>query len=248
MLKHRMHKTIIKEHTRGRADHGWLQSSHSFSFASYSNQQRMGFGALRVLNDDFIAGGSGFGAHPHNDMEIISIPLEGSLKHKDSLGSEHLISSGDIQIMSAGSGVVHSEYNGSASRPANFLQVWIKPSAKGLPPKYAQKNFKTNLFQNEIKLIVSPDGRHDSLPINQNAFLSLLDLEPNKTQSYSFFSELSGMYLFVISGKIQIDSAELYSRDAIEITECSNFEIVALEHSEALLIEVPLDRKGRTHE
>jgi len=165
--------------TRGHAAHGWLNSHHTFSFGEYVHPGRMSFGALRVINDDFVQGGGGFGTHPHKDMEIISIPLSGSLKHQDSQGNKHLISKGEIQVMSAGTGISHSEQNASTTEDVNFLQIWVLPKQKGLTPRYDQKRF--DLKKNELNLIVSPDSRMNTLKINQDSFFSMTELDKGKS-------------------------------------------------------------------
>jgi quercetin 2,3-dioxygenase len=179
-----MNTILHKADSRGKAYHGWLESNFSFSFANYYNPKRMGFGALRVINDDIIAPSMGFGTHPHRDMEIISVPIYGSLRHKDTLGNEYAIKKGEIQTMSAGYGIYHSEYNNSDKEDANFLQIWVLPKKLGIQPTYSQKQFEENQRKNKFQLIVSPDGRENSASINQDAFFSLSQLEKGKTLEY----------------------------------------------------------------
>lgn len=164
---------VHKAGSRGFADHGWLKSNHTFSFANYYNPERIRFGTLRVLNDDIIEGGSGFGEHPHDNMEIISIPVYGALEHKDSMGNKKVIHDNEVQVMSAGRGVYHSEYNHSKSDDANFLQVWIFPKEKDIDPGYAQREFNENDLKNNLRLLVSPDKNTDTLWINQDAYISM---------------------------------------------------------------------------
>jgi redox-sensitive bicupin YhaK (pirin superfamily) len=165
-----METVLHKSNTRGVADHGWLNSYHSFSFANYYNPERMGFGALRVINDDTVAPSMGFGTHPHRDMEIISIPLSGELKHKDTIGNDFVIKPGEVQTMSAGTGIMHSEYNNSEKDDVNFLQIWVMPKQNGIAPAYSQKDFNSEERENAFQLVVSPDGRNNSATINQDAF------------------------------------------------------------------------------
>lgn len=235
-----MEKIIYKANTRGTANFGWLRANYSFSFANYYNPERIHFGMLRVLNDDEIDGGMGFSPHPHKDMEIITIPLEGKLAHKDSTGGEGLIEAGEIQVMSAGTGVTHSEYNGSPKDLLKLFQIWIFPNQHHLAPRYDQKKFEESGRQNQFQLVVSNDGRKDSLMINQNAFISLGNFERGKNISYSNFSSGNAMFIMVIDGKIKIDDETLSKRDAIGITEIDSIEIAIEENSQLLIIEVPL--------
>ena len=226
--------------SRGLADHGWLKSRHTFSFADYYNPQRMGFGALRVINDDSVAPGMGFGSHPHRDMEIISIPLEGSLKHQDSEGNAAIIKKGEVQIMSAGTGIVHSEYNASSSEPVKFLQIWVLPEKRNIKPRYGQKDFSQTDKLNKVVTVVSPDGRDGSLVINQNAFFSLSEIESEKAITYEKQSEGNGVYIFVLSGKVEIEGNILNARDGLGLKEFSSLNMVAKNNAEVLLMEVPV--------
>lgn len=226
--------------SRGVADHGWLKSHHTFSFADYYNPQRMGFGALRVINDDSVSPGKGFGSHPHRDMEIISIPLEGSLKHMDSEGNATTIQKGEVQIMSAGTGIVHSEYNASDSAPVKFLQIWVLPEKKGIKPRYGQKNFSDIDKLNKFITVVSPDGRDGSLFINQKAFFSLGEIESERVVTYEKKSDGNGLYVFILSGKVEIDGKEFGARDGIGIEEFTTITIHSQSHAEILLMEVPV--------
>lgn len=234
-------KTIFHSSgSRGGADHGWLKAKHSFSFASYFNPAKVHFGALRVLNDDIVMPSMGFGTHPHDNMEIITIPLKGAVKHKDSTGTEGIIHAGDVQIMSAGSGIFHSEHNASSHEILNLLQIWIFPKVENIQPRYAQKTFDKNERINKIQTVVSPEKNAESLWINQDAFLSISYVEAGKKVSYQNFMKENGIYLFVISGKVKLDGRELSERDAIGISEIANFDVEAIENSELLFIEVPM--------
>lgn len=226
--------------TRGLANHGWLKSRHTFSFAEYYNPERMGFGALRVINDDSVDPGMGFGTHPHRDMEIISIPLEGALQHKDSEGNSSVIKKGEVQIMSAGTGIAHSEYNASRSEAVKFLQIWVLPKKLGIKPRYEQKAFTHEERKNKISTVVSPDGRNGSVTINQNAFFSLTDLEGGKEVTYERQLGSNGVYVFVISGEIEIDGKTFGTRDGVGIQEFDSLKITATKDSEVLLMEVPV--------
>ena len=201
--------------SRGHADHGWLKSHHTFSFANYYNPERMNFGVLRVLNDDWIAKSNGFGMHPHKDMEIISIPLHGTLKHQDSMGTNGLIEKGEIQVMSAGTGVFHSEENPQTDNHVELLQIWVMPKKLGITPSYGQRKFDFPL--NTQTLFVSPDGREGSLAINQDAFFSIQNLDANQSANYTGKINTNGVYIFVIEGKVQINETTLNRRDALGI-------------------------------
>lgn len=226
--------------SRGLANHGWLKSRHTFSFADYYNPERMGFGALRVINDDSVDAGMGFGTHPHRDMEIISIPLEGSLKHKDSQGNSTVIKKGEVQIMSAGTGIAHSEMNGSDSEAVKFLQIWVLPKKLGVEPRYEQKFFPHEGRKNKFATVVSPDGRDNSITINQNAFFSLIDLDQGKDAIYEKKSAGNGVYIFILKGNVSVDGREFGARDGIGITEFEKTILKATSDSEILLMEVPV--------
>ena len=198
-----MAKEILhKANTRGHADHGWLNSYHSFSFANYYNPERMHFGALRVLNDDTVAAGKGFGKHPHDNMEIISIPLEGDLEHTDSMGNKTIIRKGDVQAMSAGTGVAHSEYNANADKEVKFLQIWIYPDSKNIKPQYSQVSLQTADRKNKLQQIVSPRSNgNEGVTVQQEAWFSLGDLEQGKQLSYDIKRKGNGVYVFVLKGE-----------------------------------------------
>lgn len=233
-----MKVSVIKSEDRGAANHGWLKSHHSFSFANYYNPRAINFGALRVLNDDIVAPGEGFGTHPHKDMEIISIPLSGVLEHKDSEGNSGQISAGQVQYMSAGTGIKHSEYNGSNTEEVNFLQLWIIPHTKGLTPLYQQLDYQASDLKNTFHTIVSPDGSNNSISIRQNAWLHLSSLDKNATLNYHFKGKNTGLYLFVLKGQLNVTGNTLNTRDAISIIDDKPVEITALNNTEFLSIEV----------
>jgi hypothetical protein len=235
-----MMKIIHRAQSRGIAEHGWLHSNHTFSFANYYNPERMGFGKLRVLNDDIIEASAGFGTHPHNNMEIISVPIFGELRHTDSMGNSYVIRENEVQVMSAGTGIAHSEYNNSASSPANFLQIWILPKQLNIEPRYEQKQFSREQRHNRFLTVVAPDKENESLWINQDAWLSLADLESDLSCDYRLHDNANGLYIFLISGRVKIDNEILEKRDAIGITESGNISIRALQSSQLLAIEVPV--------
>jgi redox-sensitive bicupin YhaK (pirin superfamily) len=234
-------KTIVypaKE--RGHVNLGWLDSFHSFSFGQYYDARKVHFGALRVLNDDSVAGGGGFGTHPHDNMEIVTIPLEGNLAHKDSTGNEGIIRKGDIQIMSAGTGIRHSEYNASSSEPAKFLQIWVIPKRKDIQPVYGQKSYDLTDRKNKWQVVVSPDSADLGLNINQDARFSLSDLEEGRSIPYQMKWKNAGLYLFVIEGEIKIGGQSLNKRDALGISETENVVIETGKNSQVLAIEIPM--------
>lgn len=236
-----MKKIIHRSESRGVAEHGWLHSKHTFSFAGYYNPERMGFGKLRVLNDDIIEAGTGFGTHSHSNMEIVSVPITGELRHDDSMGNSYVIRENEVQIMSAGTGISHSEYNNSDTGPTNFLQIWILPHQLDIEPRYEQKEFSAGQRHNRFLTVISPDGSGDSLRINQEAWFSLADFESGRGDNYRLHETGNGLYVFVISGQIGIDSETLQQRDAIGITGNSEVSIKALQPSTLLTIEVPMN-------
>ena len=235
-----MKKTIHRADSRGHADHGWLNAHHSFSFANYYNPERIRFGTLRVLNDDIVQPGEGFGTHPHDNMEIVTIPLRGELAHKDSTGNKEIIRPNEVQIMSAGSGLTHSEFNNSKTEEINLLQIWVFPKEKNIKPRYDQKVFDPADRINKIKTVVSPSDK-DALWINQDAYFSLSGLDKDKTVNYQMKSKGNGLYVFLIEGKIEIEGETLGRRDAIGLELINEIEIKAVEKSEVLLIEVPMN-------
>lgn len=233
-------KTVIdKADSRGRSQHGWLDSHHTFSFAKYYNPHRMGFGALRVLNDDWVAPGQGFGTHPHKNMEIISIPLKGKLQHGDSQKNSRLVTPGEIQTMSAGTGIYHSEVNGSNTEPVEFLQIWVMPEKQNTLPAYQDYDIRPVLRQNELALIVSPNGDAPA-SLHQKTWFSLGEIESGKSVSYSMHQANMGVYIFIIEGKIKVNNLELSKRDGIGIYDTNSFQLETLADSHLLLIEVPM--------
>lgn len=235
-----MKTTIHKSETRGLADHGWLLSRHTFSFADYYNPERVRFGLLRVLNDDIVQPGMGFGTHPHDNMEIISIPLAGELAHKDSTGKKEVIRVNDVQIMSAGTGLYHSEFNNSSNDIVNFLQIWIFPKLKDITPRYDQKTFKPEDYKDKLTTVVSPVKNPDTLWINQDAFLSIGNLSAGTIVEYSIQHNGNGLYVFVIQGSVETEGIRLGKRDAAGLEEMGMINIKAIEDSMVLLIEVPM--------
>ncbi|REJ81023.1 MAG: pirin family protein [Bacteroidetes bacterium] len=234
-------KTVIhQENERGKADHGWLKAAHSFSFASWYDPARMHFGMLRVLNDDLIAPGKGFGMHPHNDMEIITIILSGELEHKDSMGNGSVIRTGDVQVMSAGSGVLHSEFNPSDKNPTRLFQLWIFPKEKNIEPRYGQKNFNIRSLENNIQTVASGFNIGDELYIHQDAAVSICKLNAESGIQYDLFRKENGVYIMNIDGKTVVEGNKLGNRDAVGITEKDYIEIKAIEDTELLIVEVPM--------
>lgn len=230
---------IYKSDLRGSADYGWLRTKHTFSFNSYFDLEKMNFGALRVLNDDIVQPEKGFGMHRHDNMEIITIPLSGSLRHKDSEGNEFVIKESEVQIMSAGTGIEHSEYNASDKNIVNFLQIWIYPREKNIKPRYQKKSFNLKNTLNSFITLVSPDNK-DTLLINQDAYISFANLQKNKTTKYKVRIKNNGIFIFVISGEIMINNHKFTDRDAVGIEGEEEVKIKATIDSKILLIEVPL--------
>ena len=234
-------KTILhKADTRGHADHGWLNAWHSFSFASYHDPEKVHFGVLRVLNDDTIAGGMGFGSHPHDNMEIITIPLSGQLEHKDSMGNTGVISKGEVQVMSAGTGIQHSEKNKNQDEALKLLQIWLFPNKKNVKPRYDQRAFDLEAAKNNLLTIVSPMGEKQGLNIYQNAWFSLGKLDKDYTITYQLKDKNNGVYVFVIDGDLLINGEQLNRRDALGIAGAGDLEIKANSESELLLMEIPM--------
>lgn len=231
---------IHSSDSRGLADHGWLKSRHTFSFAEYYDPDRMGFGALRVINDDLVAPGMGFGTHPHRDMEIISIPLEGALSHRDSEGNASIIRKGEVQIMSAGTGILHSEFNASNAEAVKFLQIWVLPEKRGISPRYEQKNFSDNDKKNKFLTVVSPKKEDGGVWINQDAYFSLAEIEKGKEISYERKSPSNGFYLFILSGAIKVGGQVFKTRDGIGLKDTNSVLLKAEENTELLVMEVPV--------
>ena len=237
-----MKKILHKADTRGMADHGWLQSRHTFSFASYHNPERMGFGRLRVINDDVVQPSKGFGTHPHKNMEIVSIPLSGELRHQDSMGNTQHIRAGEIQIMSAGTGITHSEYNGSDSELVSFLQIWVLPKFQNIEPRYGQKLFSSNDRKNRFQIVVSPDktGDNGAIWINQDAWFIQGDFDAGQTGSYKIKREGNGVYFLVLEGAVTIDDEQLQRRDAIGFEGVTEIDFEVTEDCQLLVIDVPM--------
>lgn len=233
-------KIVHKSNTRGTADYGWLKANYSFSFANWYDPSRVHFGLLRVFNDDHVEPGMGFGTHPHDNMEIVTIPLEGKLEHKDSMGSIGVIGPNEVQIMSAGTGITHSEYNGSATDPVKVFQLWVFPKIRNIEPRYDQKVFDPNDRINKWQCIVSPT-HEGALWINQDAYFSLGDFNKGNKSNYQLNNPSNGVYLMVIEGSIKILDETLAKRDAIGIsnTELITFEV--LTEAKLLIIEVPMN-------
>lgn len=238
MAKHVFHSAD----TRGHANHGWLDAHHSFSFAGYQNRDRMHFGVLRVLNDDKIAGGMGFGAHPHDNMEIITIPLEGQLLHKDNMGNEgEVLVAGDVQVMSAGTGVVHSEYN-NGKADLKLLQIWLFPNKQNVSPRYGQISLNAADRENKFQQILSPNETDEGVWIHQDAWFFLGKFGKDRTEHYTVKRKGNGVYAFVISGSASINGQELKTRDAYGIWETDGFDIaIHDDNTEILLMDVPME-------
>ena len=237
-----MTKTIFhKADTRGDANHGWLHSKHTFSFANYYNPQRMHFGALRVLNDDIVKGGEGFGMHPHDNMEIISIPLVGDLEHKDNMGNVALIKEGDVQVMSAGKGVFHSEYNKNPDTDVNFLQIWVLTNKKNVEPRYDQISIKDLEKENAFYQILSPNTDDQGVWIYQDAWFHLGKFKEGVKDTYHFKKEGNGIYIFLLEGEIDVEGQTLERRDGYGIWDTDNVAVKATKDSRVLLMEVPMN-------
>ena len=236
-----MSKSILhKADTRGHANHGWLDSKHTFSFANYYNPERMHFGVLRVLNDDQVAPGMGFGTHPHENMEIISIPLEGDLEHKDSMGNVAVIRHGDIQVLSAGTGITHSEYNKNKDKEVKFLQIWIFPNKQNVTPRYSQISLKIEDRHNNFQQIISPNPDDEGAWINQNAWFSMGNFDSGFETTYNLKSSQNGVYIFVLEGEIEVDGQTLTKRDGLGIWDTDSFSLKALSNCDVLLMDVPM--------
>ena len=239
-----MKTNVYRAAERGYANYDWLQANYSFSFANYFNPRRQNFGALRVLNDDIIQGGTGFSEHPHQNMEIITIPLEGTLKHKDTMSNTWIpLHTGEVQVMSAGSGIYHSEKNHSSTDFLNLFQIWIIPDQMNVEPGYDQKRFEKEERQDRLQTLVTSfkDSDENSLKIHQDARISRIDLSKDKNFIYELKSQNHGVYLMLITGKLDLDGEVLERRDAIGIWETPSFEIKASQDAEILMIEVPLE-------
>jgi quercetin 2,3-dioxygenase len=237
-----MSQTVLhRAETRGDANHGWLHSRHTFSFADYYDPARVHFGMLRVLNDDIVEAGRGFGTHPHDNMEIISIPLEGDLEHKDNMGNITVIKHGDVQVMSAGTGITHSEYNKNKDKPVKFLQIWVIPNRRNVTPRYGQITLNINDRHNRLQQIVSPDPNGEGVWIYQNAWFHLGHFDKGFGADYNLNAKENGVYAFILSGDVTINSLELRSRDGLGIWETAKISILANSDAEFLLMEVPME-------
>lgn len=236
-------KTILyKEETRGHAYHGWLDTKHTFSFARYFNPERMGFGLLRVVNDDRVIAGEGFGTHPHDNMEIVSIPLKGILAHKDSMGHQEDIKPEEVQVMSAGTGITHSEFNGSNDEMLEFFQIWVFPREKGVKPRYDQKAFDFEAKRNDLMLLVSPDQAEGSLWLHQDVWFSMGNFDKEATKSYNVKKANNGVFAMVVDGEFEVAGTKLSKRDALGIYDVDSFDFKALtDNARILLIDVPMD-------
>jgi len=237
-----MKNTVLhKAETRGHANHGWLNSMHTFSFANYHNPERMHFGALRVLNDDTVEAGMGFGQHPHDNMEIISIPLEGDLEHKDSMGNVSVIKHGDIQVMSAGTGIFHSEYNKNKDSRVKFLQIWVFPNKKNVTPRYDQITLDVADRHNKLQQILSPNPDDEGVWIHQNAWFHLGTFDKGFSTDYKLKAKGNGVYAFILKGDATINDQVLSTRDGFGIWDVDSFSIKADTDAEILLMEVPME-------
>jgi len=237
-------KNIVlhKANSRGHANHGWLNAHHSFSFASWNNPDRMQFGMLRVLNDDTVAAGMGFGEHGHDNMEIITIPLEGDLAHKDSMGNAETIKTGDVQVMSAGTGIRHSEFNPNADLQTKLFQIWLFPKVKNVEPRYQQITLDTSEQKNNFAQILSPNHNDDGVWIHQDAWFYLSDFEANFSKKLNLKKEGNGFYIMNIEGEIEVNGSTLKKRDAIGLWETSEVEIKANSDSKFLVMEIPMQQ------
>lgn len=238
-----MKNTVLhKADTRGHADHGWLNAYHSFSFASWYNPDRIQFGMLRVLNDDTVAAGMGFGKHPHDNMEIITIPLEGDLAHDDSMGNVETIKSGDIQVMSAGTGIQHSEFNPNQDRQTKLLQIWVFPKVRNVEPRYQQITLNPEDRKNKLQQILSPNPEDDGVWIHQDAWFHLGKFDKDMALDYNIKKEGNGVYAFVIKGDVAINGTKLETRDGLGIWDTKTLDIQVIEGAELLLMEIPMEQ------
>ena len=236
-----MKKIFHSSSTRGEADHGWLYARHSFCFANFYNPERIQFGALRVLNDDTIAPGMGFGSHPHDNMEIITIPLEGALEHRDSMDNYGVINADEIQVISAGSGIYHSEFNKNKDKAVSLLQIWVLPKEQNVTPRYEQKSIKELKSINSFYPIITPDSDGPAMWIHQDAWFHIGDFEKDTKLDYTLNKKENGVYVFLIEGRAEIDGKSLQKRDALGLWDTNKFSIHANSQSRILLIEVPIN-------
>ena len=236
-----MNTIVHKANTRGHANHGWLDSHHTFSFANYYNPERMNFGVLRVLNDDRVMEGKGFGTHPHDNMEIISIPLEGDLEHQDSMGNVAVIKEGDVQVMSAGTGITHSEYNKNDNKEVKFLQIWVFPKEKNVVPRYDQISIRDIQKENEFYQVLSPNKDDEGVWIHQDAWFHLGDFGQGASDTYKLKKAGNGVYAFILEGEVEIEDEKLSKRDGMGIWNTDSIEVKASEGARVLLMEVPMN-------
>ena len=239
-----MNTVLHKADSRGKADHGWLKSNHSFSFAGYYNPERMNFGVLRVLNDDYVEPSMGFSTHPHDNMEIISIPLEGDLEHKDSMGNVAVIKEGDVQVMSAGTGIFHSEKNKNSDKPVKFLQIWVFPNERNVQPRYDQISIRDVKKKNEFYQVLSPDKDDQGVWVHQNAWFHIGDFDKGTKADYKLKDSNNGLYVFVLSGDVTINGQELNSRDGFGLWDIEEINLEANEDARVLLMEVPMEMEN----
>jgi len=238
-----MKNTVLhKANTRGHADHGWLNAYHSFSFASWYNPDRVQFGMLRVLNDDTVAAGMGFGTHPHDNMEIITIPLEGDLAHKDSMGNAATIKSGDVQVMSAGTGIQHSEFNPNHDQQTKLLQIWVFPKFRNVEPRYQQITLNPDDRNNKLQQILSPNADDEGVWIHQDAWFHLGKFNQDMSLDYNIKKEANGVYAFVIKGDVTINGEKLETRDGLGIWDTEKLDIQVTKGAELLLLEIPMEQ------
>jgi redox-sensitive bicupin YhaK (pirin superfamily) len=235
-----MKSVLHKANTRGHVNHGWLDSNHTFSFANYYNPQRMNFGVLRVLNDDRVMAGRGFGTHPHDNMEIISIPLDGDLEHKDSMGNVAVIKKGDVQAMSAGTGIFHSEYNKNSDKEVKFLQIWLFPNKRDVNPRYDQISLNNEETNDRLVQILSPNQEDEGVWIHQNAWFHMGNLSKGKSVEYKIKDSRNGVYAFIIDGDVSIEGQELNRRDGYGVWDTDKINIDAISNARVLLMEVPM--------
>lgn len=235
-----MNTIIHRADTRGDANHGWLHSKHTFSFANYHNPERMNFGVLRVLNDDTVSESRGFGTHPHQDMEIVSIPLEGDLKHEDNMGNKTIIREGDIQVMSAGTGVMHSEYNNNPDKPVKFLQIWIIPNKQNVEPRYDQISLKEIAKENEFYQVLSPNKDDQGVWAHQDAWFNIGKFTKGNSDEYKINKKGNGVYAFILEGEVELNGEKLSKRDGMGVWDTDSFTVKATEDARVLLMEVPM--------
>jgi len=236
-----MAKIIVRANERGAADHGWLNAKHTFSFAGYYNPERVHFGMLRVFNDDIVAPGMGFGMHPHDNMEIVTIPIQGELEHKDSEGHHGVITQGEVQVMSAGSGLYHSEFNHSKEKEVNLMQIWVLPRERDIEPRYDQKAFDEEGRKNKFQIVASPEKDNGSLWLNQYVYFNIGNFDAGTTTKYERKLKNNGLWIFVIEGEAEVNGEKLERRDSMGITENDTAEFKFTKDSKILIIDVPMN-------